>query len=77
MDTLLEIIRRNRDWNDGIARKTYIAILELLKARAKPAPSAAANQPAGKLITNAAPAQTVPQDPLIAEYRRKLSMALF
>jgi putative thioredoxin len=77
MDALLEIIRRNRDWNDGIARRTYIAIIELLTNRAKPAPAPAANQPAGKLITNAPPVQTAPQDPLIAEYRRKLSMALF
>jgi putative thioredoxin len=78
MDTLLEIIRRNRDWNEGIARRTYIAIIELLTVRAKTAAApAAANEPAaGKLITNA-PAPTVQQDPLIAEYRRKLSMALF
>ena len=77
MDALLEIIRRNRDWNDAIARRTYIAILELLTVRAKPAPAATANQPAGKLITNAPAPAAVQQDPLIAEYRRKLSMALF
>jgi len=76
MDALLEIIRRDRNWNDGIARRTYVAILELLNVRAKPAAAAAPDAQAGKLITNA-PAPTVQQDPLIPEYRRKLSMSLF
>jgi putative thioredoxin len=78
MDALLEIIRRNRDWNEAIARRTYIAILELLTLRTKPAPAPAAAQPAGKLITSTTTAaQAVQQDPLISEYRRKLSMSLF
>jgi putative thioredoxin len=77
MDLLLEVIRRNRDWNEGIARRTYVAILELLTMRSRSAAaSAAPAAQAGKLITSA-PAPTAQQDPLIAEYRRKLSMALF
>ncbi|MEO8135948.1 MAG: tetratricopeptide repeat protein, partial [Betaproteobacteria bacterium] len=77
MDALLEIIRRDRNWDDGIARRTYVAILELLGARSKAPTQPAAAAPAGKLITSAARTQTAPQDPLIADYRRKLSMALF
>jgi putative thioredoxin len=30
MDELLEIILRDKKWNDEAARKTYVAILELL-----------------------------------------------
>jgi putative thioredoxin len=77
MDALLEIVRRDRNWNDGIARRTYIAILELLTVRGKPAAQAQLEASAGKLITSSSAAQPVTQDPLIAEYRRKLSMALF
>jgi putative thioredoxin len=77
MDALLEIIRRDRNWNDGIARRTYVAILELLTARGKPAVQAQPEASGSKLITSTSAPQTAPQDPLVAEYRRKLSMALF
>ena len=30
MDELLEIILRDKTWNEGAARKTYVAILELI-----------------------------------------------
>jgi putative thioredoxin len=76
MDALLEIVKRDRNWNDGLARRTYIAIIELLTVHAKPGPAVAPDAPAGKLITGAQ-APAVQQDPLIGEYRRKLSMALF
>jgi len=78
MDALLEIVKRDRNWQEGLARRTYVAILEVLSNRAKAAaPHAAEAAPAGKLITSSGAPQTAPQDPLIAEYRRKLSMALF
>jgi len=78
MDALLEIVKRDRNWEDALARRTYVAILELLTARAKLTQSAQAEAPAaGKLITSAAAPQSAPQDPLVAEYRRKLSMSLF
>jgi putative thioredoxin len=78
MDSLLEIVKRDRNWEEGLARRTYVAILELLTARAKQAQSAQAEAPAaGKLITSTAAPQSAPQDPLVAEYRRKLSMSLF
>jgi putative thioredoxin len=73
MDELLEIVMRDKAWNGELARKTYVAILELMS---KPAPKPEAAAPKGALeVTgkvNAAPA-----DPVIDQYRRKLSMALF
>ena len=83
MDELLEIIMRDKAWQDEAARKTYVAILEVMtKPQPKPAPAGkpvagapgAAEQPkleiAGKVAVAAA-------DPVIDQYRRKLSMALF
>ncbi len=73
MDALLEIIMRDKEWNGQLARKTYVAILELItKAPPKPEPGAAkgALELTGK---QAAPAG----DPVVDQYRRKLSMALF
>lgn len=72
MDELLEIIMRDKTWNNGLARKTYVAILELLS---KPAPKAAATEAKGTLEL-AGQAAVVPRDPLLDQYRRKLSMAL-
>ncbi len=73
MDELLEIIMRDKAWNGEAARKTYVAILELL---AKPAPKPATEAKSGTLEI-AGKAAVVHSDPLIDSYRRKLSMALF
>jgi putative thioredoxin len=73
MDELLEIIMRDKGWSDQAARKTYVAILELLT---KPAPKPAAEAKTGTLEL-AGKAAVVHSDPLIDSYRRKLSMALF
>jgi putative thioredoxin len=73
MDELLEIIMRDKAWNGEAARKTYVAILELLT---KPAPKPAAEAKGGTLEI-AGKAAVVQSDPLIDQYRRKLSMALF
>lgn len=73
MDELLEIIMRDKAWNGEAARKTYVAILELLT---KPAPKPAAEAKGGTLEI-AGKATVVQSDPLIDQYRRKLSMALF
>jgi putative thioredoxin len=73
MDELLEIIMRDKTWNGEAARKTYVAILELLT---KPAPKPAAEAKTGTLEI-AGKAAVVQSDPLIDSYRRKLSMALF
>ncbi len=75
MDALLEIVMRDKVWNGELARKTYVAILELLT---KPQPKAAAGSEKAKgaleLTGHAAVASS---DPVVDQYRRKLSMALF
>lgn len=72
MDELLEIIMRDKAWNNGLARKTYVAILELMS---KPAPKAASTEAKGTLEL-APQAAVLSRDPLLDQYRRKLSMAL-
>jgi putative thioredoxin len=74
MDELLEIIMRDKSWHDELARKTYVAILEVMQ---KPAPKKAeAAAPKGTLEV-AGKIATTPSDPVVDAYRRKLSMALF
>ncbi|HSB25187.1 MAG TPA: tetratricopeptide repeat protein, partial [Burkholderiaceae bacterium] len=73
MDELLEIVMRDKQWNEQLARRTYVAILDLMsKPAAKAAPEAAkgALEVAGRPIAAAG-------DPVVDQYRRKLSMALF
>ena len=73
MDELLEIVMRDKAWNGDVARKTYVAVLTLM---AKPAPKPAASEAKGALeVTGKAAA--VSADPVVDQYRRKLSMALF
>jgi putative thioredoxin len=73
MDELLEIVMRDKAWNSDLARKTYVAILAVM---AKPAPKPAAGEAKGALeLTGKAAA--VSADPVLDQYRRKLSMALF
>jgi putative thioredoxin len=57
MDELLEILMRDKAWNDDLARKTYIAILEIIEP---PKPKVADGQ-------------IPPDDPIVATYRRRLS----
>src|SRR5574337_1390425 len=71
MDALLEIVMRDKEWNDQIARKTYVAILELMS---KPAPKAGPEQAKGALEVTGKQAGV---DSVVDQYRRKLSMALF
>ncbi|MEO7152607.1 MAG: tetratricopeptide repeat protein [Burkholderiaceae bacterium] len=74
MDELLEIIMRDKAWRDELARKNYVAILELMT---KPAPARAeAAAPKGTLEI-AGKSLAAPSDPVVDAYRRKLSMALF
>lgn len=73
MDELLEIVMRDKAWSSDLARKTYVAILAVM---AKPAPKPAAGEAKGALeLTGKAAA--VSADPVLDQYRRKLSMALF
>ena len=57
MDELLEILMRDKAWNDDAARKLYIAILEVIEP---PKPKVADGQ-------------IPPDDPTVATYRRRLS----
>ncbi|HAU58326.1 MAG TPA: thioredoxin [Comamonadaceae bacterium] len=57
MDELLEILMRDKSWNEEAARKTYVAILEIIEP------------PKAKV----ADGQIPPEDPLVATYRRRLS----
>jgi putative thioredoxin len=73
MDELLEIVMRDKQWNEQLARRTYVAILDLMS---KPAPKAAP-EPAKGTLEVAGKQATVASDPVVDQYRRKLSMALF
>jgi putative thioredoxin len=75
MDELLEILMRDKTWRDELARKTYVAILELMS---KPAPAkrSEAATPASTLEL-AGNAAVVASDPVLDGYRRRLSMVLF
>ncbi len=73
MDALLEIVMRDKEWSAQRARKTYVAILELMT---KPAPKPSGEKSKGALeLTGKVVAASA--DPVIDQYRRKLSMALF
>ena len=75
MDELLEILMRDKGWSDGLARKTYVAVLEMMS---KPAPKPAATAEAkGALEVTGKSAAVTPSDPVVDQYRRKLSMVLF
>ncbi|HRH16876.1 MAG TPA: tetratricopeptide repeat protein [Aquabacterium sp.] len=77
MDELLEIIMRDKAWSDEKARKTYVAILEVMtKPQPKPVAKAAAPGDAPKLEI-AGKVEVPAANPVIDQYRRKLSMALF
>jgi putative thioredoxin len=57
MDELLEILMRDKSWNDEAARKAYVAVLEIIA----PPP------------VKVADGQIPPEDPVVATYRRRLS----
>ncbi|MHB1199670.1 MAG: thioredoxin [Polaromonas sp.] len=60
LDELLEILMRDKAWSDELARKTYIAILDIMEA---PKPKVADGQ-------------IPPDDPTLASYRRRLSSVI-
>ena len=57
MDELLDILMRDKSWSEDLARKTYIAILDIIEP---PKPKVAEGQ-------------IPPDDPTVATYRRRLS----
>jgi putative thioredoxin len=76
MEALLEIVMRDKAWNQEAARKTYVAILELMTKPVPKSAGPAAGPAAGKLEI-AGKTAVVGADPVVDAYRRKLSMALF
>jgi putative thioredoxin len=77
MDALLEIVMRDKAWNDAVPRKTFVAILELLTPpKPKTDPAAAGKSAGGIELMGKVVAEQDPQAQLVATYRRKLSMAL-
>ena len=75
LDELLEIIMRDKAWGEELARKTYVAILELM-TRTAPPPAKGETAAKGTLEV-AAKVNVAPADPVVDRYRRRLSMALF
>lgn len=75
LDELLEIIMRDKTWHDNAARHLYVAILELMTPRAS-APSADGEAGKGAIALERQAPQLDPQQKLVADYRRRLSMAL-
>ncbi len=76
MEELLEIIMRDKKWDDEAPRKTYIAILELLSPPPPKAGTDAGKSAGGIELMGKAAVQEDPQAALVSSYRRKLSMAL-
>ncbi len=74
MDELLEILMRDKAWKDQLARKTFVAILEVMGKPATAKTEAAV--PKGALEIAGKVAST-PADPVVDAYRRRLSMVLF
>ena len=60
LDELLDILMRDKTWGEDKARKTYIAILDIMEA---PKPKVADGQ-------------IPPDDPVVATYRRRLSSVI-
>ena len=74
LDELLEILMRDKAWNDGLARKVYVGILELMaKPPAKSGAEAAVDKPKLEITGHAAAG---PSDPVLDQYRRRLSMTV-
>ena len=60
LDELLDILMRDKTWAEDKARKTYIAVLDIMEA---PKPKVADGQ-------------IPPDDPVVATYRRRLSSVI-
>ena len=60
LDELLDILMRDKAWSEDAARKTYIAILDIMEA------------PKPKVADGHIP----PDDPVVATYRRRLSSVI-
>jgi putative thioredoxin len=77
MDELLEILMRDKTWRDAAARKTYVAILEVMRRPALASAEVAKNAAPKSTINLAGHQPVVPTDPVVDTYRRRLSMVIF
>jgi putative thioredoxin len=77
LDELLEIVMRDKTWHDELARKTYVAILELMTRPAAPASRSTDAAAAKGTLEVTGKASVASTDPVVDQYRRRLSMALF
>ena len=75
MDQLLEILMRDKGWRDGLARKTYVAVLEVM-GRVSTKPESSPLTTARRLEIDS-PRMVPIGDSTVDGYRRKLSMVLF
>jgi putative thioredoxin len=77
MDELLEIIMRDKKWNDEAARKTMVGLLELLTPVAPKGAADHTGKTAGGIeLMGKSAIQEDPQAAMVSSYRRKLSMML-
>jgi len=77
MDELLEIIMRDKKWDEEAPRKTFIAILELLTPpKPKTDVNATGKTASGIEIAGKSAVQEDPQAAMVSGYRRRLSMML-
>ena len=77
MDELLEIIMRDKKWNDEAPRKTMVGLLELLTPVAPKGGADQTSKSAGGIeLMGKSAVQEDPQAAMVSSYRRKLSMML-
>ncbi|MBO1996878.1 tetratricopeptide repeat protein [Staphylococcus epidermidis] len=77
MDELLEIIMRDKTWNEEAARKLIVALLELLTPPKPKKQDAVPGKTAGGIeLLGKGNAEQDEATALVSSYRRRLSMAL-
>jgi putative thioredoxin len=76
MDELLEIIMRDKKWDDEAPRKTFVALLELMTPQKPKAQDGTGKSAGGIELMGKSAVEEDPLVTLIGNYRRKLSMAL-
>jgi putative thioredoxin len=76
MEELLEIIIRDKKWDDEAPRKTFVALLELMTPPKTKAQDATGKSAGGIELMGKSAVEEDPLVAMIASYRRKLSMAL-
>lgn len=76
MDELLEIIMRDKKWDNEAPRKTFVALLELMTPPKSKTQDATGKSAGGIELMGKAALQEDPHMAMISSYRRKLSMAL-